>query len=221
MPSRYIGSRIKSIYDIEDGSEFDLDENLLEQLRNMDFPVISEEKAGMMKAEILKAREEGDSVGGVVEVYILNLPAGLGEPFFDSLESRLSQMIFSIPSIKGIEFGAGFGITKFKGSKANDPYFYENGEIFTKGNNNGGVLGGLSNGMPVLFRAAVKPTPSISKEQTTIDIKTMKNEKIEIQGRHDPCIVPRALPAIEGAAALVILDIMLETSGYEDFVTID
>lgn len=208
-----IGSRIKSIYNIEDSNLTNINKNSLQHLRGMDFPVISEEIGGLMQSEILKAKEQGDSVGGIIETFIINIPSGIGEPFFDSVESKLSHMIFSIPSVKGVEFGLGFNITGMRGSSANDPYFINDGEILTSSNNNGGVLGGITNGMPVVFRTAIKPTPSISILQETVNIKTMENSELQIQGRHDPCIVPRALPVIEGAAALVILDLILERNG--------
>lgn len=209
----YIGSRIKSIYDIEDNNVPELNKDLLDRLKTMDFPVTTTEKASEMKASILSAKEKGDSVGGIVETYIINLEAGYGEPFFDSVESRLSHMLFSIPAVKGIEFGLGFDITKMYGSNANDEYIIQGDNIYTKTNNNGGILGGITNGMPIVFRTAIKPTPSIYTEQYTVNIKEMKNVNLQIEGRHDPCVVPRALPVIEGGAALVILDLILEREG--------
>ena len=209
----YIASRIKSIYNVEDKNILDLNIKNLQNLKNMKFPVISEEKGILMQKEILQAKEDGDSVGGIIETYIINLQAGYGEPFFDTVESKLSHMIFSIPSVKGIEFGAGFNITEMRGSLSNDTYYIEDNKIHTTSNNNGGIIGGITNGMPVIFRTAIKPTPSISTLQKTVDISLMENTKLQIKGRHDPCIVPRALPVIEGATALVILDLMLEREG--------
>jgi len=209
----FIGSRIKSIYNIEDNIIPDLNADLIQSLKNMEFPVLSDEKRILMKSAILKAKEEDDSVGGIIETFIINMPAGLGEPFFDSVESRLSQMIFSIPSVKGIEFGAGFNIAKMRGSSANDPYYIKEDQILSESNNNGGIIGGITNGMPIIFRAAIKPTPSISLLQKTVNIPSMENTELQIKGRHDPCIVPRILPVIEGAAALVVLDLMLERNG--------
>lgn len=209
----FIGSRIKSIYNIVDESPTELNEKEFIKLRNMSFPVISEDKQAQMQQAIMSAREEGNSVGGVIETYIINIPAGYGEPFFDSVESRLSHMIFSIPAVKGIEFGAGFKITELTGIEANDEFFISNSKIMTRTNNNGGVLGGITNGMPIIFRTAIKPTASIASAQNTVDISTMKNTTLKVDGRHDPCIVPRALPVIEGAAALSMLDLMLERNG--------
>ncbi|MGB4440090.1 MAG: chorismate synthase [Sedimentibacter sp.] len=208
-----IGSRIKSIYKINDDEIYEIDNTTLKNLRKMDFPAISEEKARLMQSEILKAKDTGDSVGGVVETFIVNVDAGLGQPFFDSVESKLSHIIFSIPAVKGIEFGAGFNITCMSGSEANDAYYVQDNKISTHSNNNGGITGGLTNGMPIIFRTAVKPTPSISIPQRTVNISTMQNTDLTVSGRHDPCIVPRALPVIEGAAALVILDLILEREG--------
>jgi len=207
----FIGTRIKTIYNVTDDKEINPDQ--INKLKSMDFPVISDEKSILMQQEILKAKENGDSVGGITETLILNVPAGYGEPFFDSVESKLSHMIFSIPAVKGIEFGEGFKIAEMKGSSANDPYYTKDGNILTKSNNNGGILGGITNGMPIVFRTAIKPTPSISKLQNTIDISTMENKTMQIEGRHDPCIVPRAVPIIDGAAALVILDLIIEREG--------
>ena len=206
-----IGTRIKSICKVTDDNDISPDE--LSKLKNMDFSVASEEKGILMQQEILKAKDNGDSVGGITETVILNVPAGYGEPFFDSVESKLSHMIFSIPAVKGIEFGEGFKITEMKGSSANDQYYIEDGKILTKSNNNGGILGGITNGMPIIFRTAIKPTPSISKLQNTVDISIVENKTLQVEGRHDPCIVQRAVPVIDGAAALVILDLMMEREG--------
>lgn len=209
----FIGSRIKTVCKVEDNNIVDLNLDSLLSLRNMEFPVVSAEMGKLMQSEILKAKEDGDSVGGIIETFVVNMDAGLGEPFFDSVESKLSHMIFSIPAVKGIEFGAGFNITEMRGSTANDSYYMNEGKVTTKSNNNGGILGGITNGMPIIFRTAIKPTPSISILQKTINISSMENTDLKITGRHDPCIVPRALPVIEGAAALVILDFLLERDG--------
>lgn len=211
-----IGSRIKSIYDVEDNSNLNLshmNEEIISNLNSMDFPVLNDEKADEMKSTILKAKEECDSVGGIVETFIINVNAGYGEPFFDSVESRLSHIIFSIPAIKGIEFGEGFDISRMKGSQSNDPYYIKDDRILTNSNNNGGIIGGITSGMPIVFRTAIKPTPSISKLQNTVNISSMEHTELKIVGRHDPCIVQRALPVIEGAAALTLLDLILEREG--------
>lgn len=210
-----IGSRIKSIGSIEDEipGNTALDDRLLLSLKDMDFPVLSEERAAQMKEAILAAKADNDSVGGVVEVFINNVPAGYGNPFFDSVESRLSHMLFSVPAIKGLEFGAGFGITKLRGSKANDCYYLSEGKICAKSNNNGGIIGGITDGMPIVFRAAVKPTASISLPQKTVNVCSMKESELEIVGRHDPCIVSRIFPVIEGTAAITLLDLIMERDG--------
>ncbi len=209
----YIGSHIKSIGSIEDDS-FDyveIKEELLEELKNKRIPTIDRSKAEEMEKLILDAKFNLDSVGGIIEVAIINIKAGLGSPFFDSVESRLSQMIFSIPGVKGIEFGQGFDMTEMNGSNANDELYIEDGIVKTYTNNNGGILGGITNGMPIVFRTAFKPTASIAKKQRTIDMERQENVSIEIVGRHDPCIVLRALPVVEAATALVILDLLLES----------
>lgn len=207
-----IGSHIKSIAHIEEEGfdKVSVNESTLEELLKMEFPALNKEKAEEMTAAILKAKGELDSVGGVVETAILNLPIGIGSPFFYSVESHLSHMIFSVPAVKGIEFGEGFDISKLTGSKANDEYYIENNIVKTHTNNNGGILGGITNGMPLVFRTAFKPTPSIARLQHTIDIENHKNAELEINGRHDPCIVQRAVPVVEAAAAISILDLMYD-----------
>lgn len=205
-----IGSHIKSIGTVgeEYFDEVNIKEDLLKELSQKEFPTIDEEKGLSMQQEILNAREKLNSIGGIVECAILNLPPGVGSPFFGSVESVLSSLLFSIPAVKGVEFGAGFRISKMKGSVANDEFYIEDGTIKTYTNNNGGILGGITNGMPVIFRVAFKPTPSIAQEQKTVDICKNKNTTIEIQGRHDPCIVQRAVPVVEAVAAMGILELM-------------
>ena len=159
---------------------------------------------------ILEAKEDGDSVGGVVETFVLGLDAGYGNPFFDSVESQLAHLVFAVPAIKGIEFGTGFDITKMRGSEANDEYYYdEQGHIKTRSNNNGGIIGGITYGMPIVFRAAVKPPASIKKKQQTINIQEGTETELEVEGRHDPCIVPRVLPVLEAVTAIGLMDLML------------
>ncbi len=174
------------------------------------FPVACDECGEKMKTAILSAKEKGDSIGGVIECAVLGCPAGVGDPMFGGMENRISALVFGIPAVKGIEFGAGFGAAKMPGSKNNDPFAVENGNIITKTNNCGGILGGITTGMPIVFRAAVKPTPSIAIEQDTVDLRTMENTKLRVHGRHDPCIVPRAVPCIEAAAAIAVYDALLE-----------
>ncbi len=166
--------------------------------------------AGKIENLIEKTKREGDSLGGIVEGIILNVPAGLGEPIFDTLEGEIAKALFAIPAVKAVEFGTGFASAKTKGSQNNDLFTVKNGKIITKTNNAGGILGGISNGMPIIVRVAVKPTPSISKPQKTVNIKTIKEETLAIGGRHDPCIVPRAVPVVEAILALVICDFVLQ-----------
>lgn len=159
----------------------------------------------MVKA-INKARNEGDSVGGVIEGLALNVPVGLGEPVFDTLEGELAKALFAIPAVKAVEFGSGFKVADMKGSENNDEFLIAGGKVITKSNNSGGILGGISNGMPIVCRVAIKPTPSISKIQNTIDLIKMKPVTLKVQGRHDSCIVPRAVPVVESMIAIVIAD---------------
>lgn len=164
------------------------------------------EASDRMMQTIEEARSRGDSVGGIIECFALNVPAGLGEPVFDTLEGDLAKAIFSIPAVKGIEFGSGFSSARKKGSENNDPFRMLKRKVITTTNNAGGILGGISNGMPVVLRAAIKPTPSISIEQDTVDLETMTDTTIEITGRHDTCIVPRAVPVVEAMVAVTISD---------------
>jgi chorismate synthase len=210
-----VGSHIKKIGSITESS-FDytnIDSDLLSSLSYKEFPTIDDEKGIEMKKFILSAKEEEDSVGGIVETAAINLPVGLGSPFFDSVESRLSSIIFSVPAVKGIEFGKGFDFSNLKGSEANDEYYIVSSNIYTKTNNNGGILGGITNGMPLIFRVVFKPTPSIGKIQNTIDISKMENTTIKVHGRHDPCIVHRGLVVIEAVTAITILDLLIEKEG--------
>jgi chorismate synthase len=206
-----IGSHIYSIGDISDSAfdMADLNNETLAKLKEASFPVLDKDKGELMKKAILDAKSDLDSVGGVIEIGIINLPAGLGDPFFDSAESILSHILFSIPAVKGVEFGAGFDIAKMRGSASNDELYIKDGKVKSKTNNNGGILGGITNGMPLIVRAAFKPTPSISKVQNTVDMERHENTKIKIEGRHDPCIVPRACPVVEAAAAMAILELIL------------
>lgn len=207
-----IGSHIRSIGDIEDRSfkPVDIKVGELIALNNRDFPVLEEDKGKDMQDKILKVKANRDSIGGVIECAIINMPVGIGSPFFHSIESQLSSLLFSIPGVKGVEFGAGFEIAEMKGSNSNDEYFIdEDNNIKTYTNNNGGIIGGISNGMPIIFRVAIKPTSSIGKLQRSVDIIKRENIELEIGGRHDPCIVPRAIPVIEAVAAIGILDLML------------
>lgn len=205
-----IVAHIKSIGDMEDKSflDCDLDKLFINSLKYEEFPLIKKNLEEKMKNEILSARKEGDSVGGIIECMVLGIKAGIGSPFFDSVESTLAHLIFSVPAVKGVEFGMGFDISKMKGSKSNDEYYLKEGKVKTKTNNNGGIIGGITNGMPIIFRVAIKPTPSVYKEQNSINISTMEETTLQIEGRHDPCIVQRAVPVIEGVSAVGILDLI-------------
>ena len=174
-----------------------------------EFPVISEESGKNMRALIAQARAAGDSVGGIIECAVTGLPAGIGEPMFGGVESRIAQIVYGIPAVKGIEFGIGFDCACVPGSQNNDDYHIDNGKIVTSTNNAGGILGGITNGMPVLFSAAVKPTPSISLAQQSVSLSGMEMKNLNVKGRHDPCIVPRAVPVVEAAAAIAIYDMIL------------
>lgn len=167
------------------------------------------EAAKEMLKTIEKAKAEGDSTGGIIEGIALNVPVGLGEPVFDTLDGELAKALFAIPAVKGVEFGAGFSAARKRGSENNDPFTIKDGKIVTVTNNAGGILGGISNGMPIVVRVAVKPTPSIAKKQETVDIKTMKSASLEVRGRHDACIVPRAVPAVEAMVAVTLCDFAL------------
>ncbi|MCS7129337.1 MAG: chorismate synthase [Candidatus Caldarchaeum sp.] len=167
------------------------------------------ETAEKMKKAILEARRSGDSVGGVVECIALNLPVGVGEPVFSSIDSDLSRALFSIPAVKAVEFGSGFESSRLRGSENNDPFVIQGGRVRTATNNSGGVLGGLSTGMPLVVRVGFKPASSIAKEQKTIDLSTMTETSIVVPGRHDPCVVPRAVPVVEAVVAFVLADHVL------------
>ena len=166
-----------------------------------------------MKKEILDARASGDSVGGTVECVCSGVPAGIGGLMFGGLESRLAMLLYAIPGVKGLEFGAGFRLAEMRGSAANDPIRVSDGRIYTETNNSGGINGGLSNGMPIVARLAFRPTPSIGREQKSINLETMENVNFRVRGRHDPCIVPRAVPVVEAAMCIGLLDAILETEG--------
>ena len=196
-------ARILSIEDVKDDGIF------TESVEEKDFPVVTDACAAAMKERIAQAKAEEDSVGGVIECQVLGLPAGLGDPMFGGMENRIASIIFGIPAVKGIEFGAGFQAALMRGSQNNDPFAVENGKVVTTTNNCGGILGGISNGMPLIFRTAFKPTPSIAREQQSVNLNTMTIEPLKIVGRHDPCIVPRAVPCVEAAAAIAVYDAFL------------
>ena len=206
-----IGAHILSVGNIKDEyfNPVQVSEKLLLSLEKDPFPVISEDAGLAMQEAIFSAREAGDSLGGVVECYAGGVPAGIGGPMYDGVESCLSQIFFGIPAVKGVEFGAGFGSSLLKGSENNDAFYFDgNGEVRTKTNNHGGILGGITSGMPVIARVAFKPTPSIATPQSTVNLETKENELLVINGRHDPCVVPRAVPAVEAAMAVGLLDLI-------------
>lgn len=205
-----IGARIRSVGESRDLSldPASVTPDTLETLRKKDFPCLGDALA--LRREIEEAEKDGDSVGGTVECFVLGLPVGLGEPMFDSLESRISALMFSVPAVKGVEFGDGFALSAMRGSQANDAfYFDEEHRVRTRTNRNGGILGGLSTGMPLTFTAAFKPTPSIRCEQETVDLKNGTDTTLTVGGRHDPCIVRRAVVVVESVAALALLEFIL------------
>jgi chorismate synthase len=207
-----IGSHISSIGEIDDlpfDDEF-LSETSLKELSLSEFPTLNSSVREKMIKEILHAKDDDDSIGGSVQCGVINLPVGIGSPFFDSVESKLSHLLFSIPAVKGVLFGEKTNSYRQRGSRVNDSMYMENGRIKCKTNYNGGVIGGITNGMPLVFTTLIKPTPSIKKEQDTVNLSSGKNEKLSIKGRHDPCIVQRALPVIEAVCAIAILDLILD-----------
>ena len=203
-----VAAHIAAIGDISD-VPFDpvnLDSETLRAVRHAEFPVLSYERGIKMKEAIEKTRREGDSLGGLIECAAIGVPAGLGDPMFDGVENRIAGIVFGIPAVRGIEFGNGFGSALLRGSENNDAFYIDDGAVKTRTNNHGGVLGGIASGMPIIFRAAIKPTPSIAPEQDSVSLSRGENARLYIAGRHDPCIVPRAVPCIEAAAAIAILD---------------
>lgn len=209
----YVGAHIAEIHGIKDQAldPINTTRDDIKEIRGKDFPVIIDVQGNEMKKEILNARNDQDSVGGIIECIAINVPAGIGSPIFDGLENSIAQLIFGIPAVKGLEFGAGFDVAGMTGSENNDEFYVnDRGIVVTKTNNHGGILGGISSGMPITLKVAVKPTASISRPQETIDYSAMKNETLVVKGRHDPCIVPRAVPCVEAAVNLAILSHMLE-----------
>lgn len=202
-----IGTHISRISDICDRS-FDSYESDIETLADLSFPVLDPAKADLMRACIEDAAREGDSVGGILESAVIGLPAGIGEPWFDTVEGMLSHALFSVPAIKGVEFGTGFGMADLRGSQANDGLRMQNGRVVTTTNHNGGINGGITNGMPVIFRCAVKPTPSIFQEQESVDLSSGQNATLALKGRHDPAIIHRARVVVDSVTALVLCDLL-------------
>lgn len=207
-----IGAHISMIGGVADEPvHFDWTNPKLDSV-NKDFPVLSIEAGEKMRHAIANARAEGDSVGGVIECAVTGLPAGIGDPMFDGMEGRIAQIIFGIPAVKGLEFGSGFHGSNMHGSDNNDAFAVLDGRIVTETNNAGGILGGITTGMPLVFQAAFKPTPSIAKTQKSVSLSKMESVDLTVSGRHDPCIVPRAVPVVEAAAAIAVFDAILSTN---------
>jgi len=205
-----IGAHIASIADIDDERFTIPDDVVLNLIESHAFPVIDEAAGEKMQQRILEAKSEGDSVGGIIEVCAINVPAGLGDPMFDGMENCLARAAFGIPAVRGVEFGTGFAAARLRGSQHNDPFYMkEDGTVATKTNHHGGILGGITSGMPIVMRVAVKPTPSIANEQETISLNKRENDRLVIEGRHDPCIVHRAVPCLESIMAIAIADKMV------------
>jgi len=209
-----IGSHLASIHKNKDELfPTNISDELMKRLNQSDFPVIDEKNETIFKETILSAKEQKDSVGGTIETAILHVPKGYGEPFFDSMESILSHLIFSVPAVKGLSFGEGFNITNLYGSEANDPITIVDGKVTMTKNNSGGIQGGITNGMPITFTVAIKPTASIGKPQKTVNIETMKETTLELVGRHDPSIVPRVLPVINAITAYAVMEMICRNEG--------
>ncbi|MBQ8538836.1 MAG: chorismate synthase [Ruminococcus sp.] len=205
-----IVSHVAEIGGVKDTSFADttITPDLYSKLKADSFPCINDEQKALMQEKIEAAMKEKDSVGGIVECAVLNMPKGVGGPIFDGIESVIASAMFSIPACKGVEFGIGFESCRLRGSQNNDEFTFKDGEVVTKTNNCGGILGGISNGMPITFRVGFKPTPSIARTQNTVNLQTKENTTIEIVGRHDPCIVTRTAPIVEAMAAIAIINML-------------
>ena len=212
-----IGTHIKSLHGICDSSFTDYRADI-ERLASRAFPTLSEESEAKMKRYGEEIAATGDSVGGVLETAVVAFPGGVGEPWFDTLEGMLAHILFSVPAVKGVEFGLGFGFADALGSEANDPFRYENGKVVTETNSSGGINGGISNGMPLIFSVAVKPTPSICKEQNTVSLDAKENTTLKISGRHDPMIIHRAAPVVDAVTAIALADMLITRFG-TDYLT--
>lgn len=209
-----IGSHIKKIGDIEDRTFNDFDKDI-KKANSLLFSVLDDEISEKMQEKIKCVKSDNDSIGGIIETAVIGVKAGVGEPWFDTIEGVLSHSLFSIPAVKGVEFGLGFDFANSLGSKVNDEFYFENNFVRTKTNNSGGILGGISNGEPIVFRVALKPTPTISKDQNTVDLLNNTNTQIAAAGRHDPCIVHRARVVVDSITALTLLDLISQNYGTE------
>ena len=207
----FVGAHLAAVGTVDD-APFPLHPTaeLFDAIAAKPFPVVDDGAGERMQALILEARKNLDSVGGIIECAAIGLPAGLGDPMFGGVENRLAAALFGIPAVKGVEFGLGFGSSRLRGSENNDPFTVENGTVVTASNRAGGILGGITTGMPVTLRTAIKPTPSISRSQQTVRLSAMENAELVIRGRHDPCIAHRAVPVVEAVTAAVLLDLLLE-----------
>ncbi len=212
----YIATHIKNLHGICDRGFENLKDDI-NYLNSVSYAVLDKKAGEKMIAETEKAAADGDSVGGTLETAVIGLEAGLGEPWFDTLEGQLAHILFSVPAVKGVEFGAGFKFADMTGSEANDSFYIENSEVKTYTNNNGGINGGITNGMPIIFRCAVKPTPSVFKEQKTIDMNLMENAVLSLKGRHDPAVIHRARVVVDSVTALCIADMLTSRHGADWF----
>lgn len=212
----YVGTHILQLEKVRDRAFSELESDL-SCLREKQFPVLSESASAEMMAAIEAAAAEGDSVGGILESAVIGMPLGVGEPWFDTVEGLLSHALFSVPAVKGVEFGDGFGFAEMRGSRANDPFCVCNGRVQTRTNRNGGINGGITNGMPLIFRTAVKPTPSIFREQESVDLASMQEKPLLLAGRHDPAILHRARVVVDSISALVLCDLLATRFGTDYF----
>ena len=208
----HIGAHIAAIGGMPDRPfhPVHLDQETLLAPAAKEFPVLDEGAGEWMRDVIAQVKSENDSIGGLIECGVIGLPVGLGDPMLDGMENRIARLVFAIPAVKGVEFGAGFQVANMRGSQNNDPFCMDGDQVRTRTNQAGGILGGITNGMPLIFRAAVKPTPSIGREQDSVSLSRKEDTKLVVHGRHDPCIVPRAVPVVEAAAAIAIYDALLE-----------
>lgn len=205
-----IAAHINSIGNVSDEpfNPVGIDDTLISRLNKSSFALIDNSVEEKMRNEVEDARMSLDSIGGTIECAVTGIEAGIGEPMFDGVEGVIAKAVFGVPAIKGVEFGKGFELSKMRGSQSNDAFRYVDGKVVTETNNCGGILGGITNGMPIIFRAAIKPTPSIAQKQKTVDLQKKENAELEVHGRHDPCIVPRAVPVIEAVTAIAIANLM-------------
>jgi len=212
-----VGAHIRSIGGVQEAPfPVQIPGALLQEISAKEFAVIDDVAGQRMKQAILSAKAQGDSLGGVIECAAAGVPAGLGGALFDGVESSLASLLFAVPAVKGVEFGAGFSLSGMTGYEANDFWRMQNGKVQTSTNHNGGILGGITTGMPLVFSAAIKPTPSIARPQPTVDLEKHEDSEITVTGRHDPCIVPRAVPVVEAAAALALADVWMDQNKWGD-----